>query len=467
MTRSLRDLIIMLAVPSIAVATVALHVLQIGASPSFTLAPGQKSLHIMSPLPSDRVAQNADSWLLKSEPVYFSVFPPYGTWEHVAVDVAFDPGTQPLIELGILGSLELQSFTVLPAWNALIPKDWVVTPREEGALFTRPGASTDISTLSRDRLRVARTSVDLPYDASRARLTAQSNTLPFQLLGAHELYVAAPEGDLVTRITVTDQNLVRGSDEGALRIIDAEGSVLAEHVWGDDGNVSDDGKRAADRKIELRTRIPSEGVYKIALSSTSDIRFSSVATNVVQTVIAGRAHFADCPDVFVTNGSRVTFEPRNVDAFGTPHVGSNAVKLQKIGEKQSLALADARSTVLDCTGDMIVSTEGVIAASSAAFFPATLLPLTISTNLADVDAIVARTADTRTDADGTVHARVIFDLAGVPLERGAYRLMISAPGVTEGRGVHVRSVTTTFTRSTPTTRNYLGIVKRYLYDLLP
>ena len=73
-----------------------------------------------------------------------------------------------------------------------------------------------------------------------------------------------------------------GLAEADTKLIKADGSVVAESDWFDDGNEVADGQAGQSFDLSLTTRVAEAGVYRLSLVSTSDITWTNLATNATK-----------------------------------------------------------------------------------------------------------------------------------------------------------------------------------------
>jgi hypothetical protein len=451
---------------------------------------GESSPFVQRLLPDERVSalhsRQGDTYVvLLDEPVYFSVTPPPGNFEQVSVEVAFDPGGTPVLELGGLQDVAAQAFDFQPLSNAVLEDAaWTRHDLSEGlAVFSRDSQSDAYQTFLEnppDRSRVAtyRATFPTPYrEAGYVPLGARQK-FDVSLRGSHELLTYIKNEDFSFEVVYTDVNRTYGADEGFVKVFDEQNNLMTEFVLVDDDNVYENQVPSAKTVVRLAGQGWEEGVYRIVLSGTSDILWRSIATPQRYLVVKNRVFIADdvgylasprATSVF-TNADRVTLETQHVEGLQTVMLGGTPLLVEDVGVKYAgtvpgTGVVELKSPV----GDLKITGEGKYAFSRASFFDPDPLPLTAFTDLENgqIEHVLANLAPVAF-SEGWRVASAQYAANELAQENGAFKFALSAPGVHEQLGqpaIHAFQVT--FTRPPLSAPEFFRELKHFVKLLLP
>lgn len=451
---------------------------------------GDISPFVQRLLPDDRVSSVMDNGdgsfvTLLDEPVYFSVTPPAGNFGKVSVTVAFDPGGTPTFEIGGLKDVAAQAFDFQPLSNALLEDlDWTRHDLSDRlAIYSRDPQSEAYQNFLEtplDRAIVAtyRTTFPTPYRQANYVPLGARQKFDVSLRGPHELLTYIKGEDFQFKVLYTDVNRTYGADEGFVKVYDENGNLMTEFVIRDDGNIYDNQEPSEKTFIDLSGRAWPEGVYRLALSGTSDIIWRSVETSQRYLVAKNRVFIGD--DVgylpaprtttLFTDAERVTLETQHTEGLQTVIVGGTPVTVDQVGAKYaSLVPGTGVSELKSPVGDVKVTGEGKYAFSRHAFFDPDPLPVTAFTDLenAEVEHVLANVAPVQT-VDGWRVAGATFEASTLAIENGAYKFALSAPGIHDNLGqVAVHAVTVKFQKAPASVGQLARELKYLLKFLLP
>ncbi|MBP9828090.1 hypothetical protein KBC55_02955 [Patescibacteria group bacterium] len=402
--------------------------------------PGEESTWLHSPLPSDRLSDVQSDGrgafvIVEDEPLYFTVTPPYGDFDAAQVEVVFLEGGTPLFELGALKDLFAQAYDLVPMFHAGL--EGATGERVElvdgvAALYIPADgesmASAVVSNVSPAQVATYRAAWPVQYrEGARAALD-RFYTSEAVLFGAHEAYVYVQEGTITLELTASDANLVYGQDDVVVALFDAQGSAVSSATLVDDGDISTDGILSDARVIQLSATNLSEGVYRLVLTATSDIRFANYEITTGKFAFKNRVQFDydDEMEIFTTARS-VVIEPLSAEALGQVRSGSLVVELARVGEKYEVELdGDA---LLVPGGLIRITGDGTFAFHERALFSPQSPPLGMRFPEDVGGAVLARLPDSQLSESGVREAIATWPLSSLATERGAYKFLISVPKV--------------------------------------
>ncbi len=451
---------------------------------------GDVSPFVQRPLPDERVSElatrNGDDYVtLLDEPVYFSVTPPPGNFESVKLEVAFDPDGTPTFEIGGLKDVAAQAFDFQPLSNSLLEDlDWTRHDLDGRlAIFSRDAQSDAYQTFLEtppDRSIVATYRADFPTPFRLTNYEPLGGRQKFDvsLRGPHELLTYIKDEDFSLDILYADVNRTYGPDRVSVRVYDENGNLMTEFVGQDDGNIYANQQPRDRTPLKLAGHDWPEGVYRIALSGTSDIIWRTIETSqryVVaknQVFIGDDVGFLPTPKAtsLFTNAERITLETRHTEGLQTISAGGSPIVINEVGAKYSslvpgTGVIELRSPV----GDVKITGEGKYAFSRESFFDPDPIALTAFTDLesSEVEHVLANLAPVR-EADGWRVASAAFETSTLAVENNAYKFALSAPGIHDNLGqVSVHAVKVTFQKSHVSIHETLADLKRLIKLLLP
>ncbi len=413
--------------------------------------PGKISPYINRPLPDDRVSdvlhdERGAYLALTGEPVYFTVTPPYGEFDEVTVELAFDDRGASIIEVGALKDLSAQAFDFVPLHNSILEEvTWPVTELANGnSIFISPVSGIELAGGLPLRADVAtyRASYPQPYRDDDYASCGQTSCHSWNvaLRGPHEALTYIKNENFRLVASFVDINRTYGSDEGFIKVFNENGDLMKSLSFADDENISTNQEQSPLTRLEIIGHGWSEGVYRIVLSGTSDTMWRSIETAQSYFVFKNSIYLGD--DVgflvapratdFVTDAKRVTVETAHAEGLQTIRFGQEQLAIKEVKQKYALAIhkpgvVQASSPV----GDVKIVGEGKYALSPDAFFNPDPVSINAFTNLAvlEAEAIYARLPKESLRSDGWQIASATWSLWDLASEQGSYKFIISVPGL--------------------------------------
>ncbi|MEK7516145.1 MAG: hypothetical protein AAB562_00950 [Patescibacteria group bacterium] len=255
-----------------------------------------------------------------------------------------------------------------------------------------------------------------------ANVSAAGPVLPgfrIPLRGTHEFYFA-PIGPADLTLTVQDRNRNAGADPIRARIIDLEGTLLAEAALPDDGNLFGNGVASESRALRLAA--PHSSVLRLQFLASDDVYLLGIKGAMTKLAARERLFVADQPDErmpippIITDGAFLTASTPHREGFQTIRAGKEELSLQFTQERVTKRLTDKRTSIILEKPDVRLETDGFFAFGTQAFFAplepapswATTVPVPYEPDLMTTE----------------------FDLNALYRdERGRYRFEIVAPGL--------------------------------------
>jgi hypothetical protein len=445
---------------------------------------GDSSPFVQSLLPNDRVSQVMDSKdgkfvSLVDEPVYFSVFAPPGNWQTADVQVSFHTGDSAVLELGALKDLFAQAFDFRPFANTIVEHlethGWTGRPLVKlgpnvNVFLRNEYLGADPSAIKDTDIAVYRAS--LPWAMpTGATMTKKDNTYALPLKGSQELFTAVGNKEaLRVEVKFHDLNQAVGSDEGTVRIFAQNGEMLAEAPFADDGDALGDSASTAERSVTIAPEGLPAGVYRITLSSTSDIVFDEFVTKAKYLVAKNALTLAPQTGAIAlnTNAKKVTLEPLASEGLGSAMFGGSPIMLETVHKKMTgTSVHRVISPLVLPGGSEKITAEGFFALANASFWspePAGFSNFVTAPD--EYKALVAYFPPQLRNGQWR-DASAQFDLRTLAKERGAYKFVLSAPFVKETAGnVDIHSIDITFRKPAMTFHSFLSALKAFVLQLI-
>ena len=445
---------------------------------------GDYSPFIQSLLPDDRLSQVMNSKdgkfvSLVDEPVYFSVFAPPGNWQTADVRVSFHTGDSAVLELGALKDLFAQAFDFRPFANTIV--EHLETHGWTGRPLAKLGPNVNVflrneyigagpSAIKDTDIAVYRASLPWAMPVG-ATMTKKDNTYALPLQGSHELFTAIGNKEaLRVEVKFHDVNHVVGSDEGAVRVFAQNGELLAEAPFADDGDALADSARTAERSVTIAPEGLPAGVYRIVLSTTSDVVFDEFVTKAKYLVVKNALTLAPQTGIIAlnTNAKKVTIEPFVSEGLGSAMFGGSPVVLETVHKKMTGTSAHrVISALILPGGSEKITAEGFFALANASFWspePAGFANFVTAPD--EYKALVAYFPPQLRNGQWR-DASAEFDLRTLAKERGAYKFVLSAPLVKSPAGnVDIHSIDITFRKPAMTFHSFLSALKAFVRQLI-
>lgn len=434
---------------------------------------------VSDPMPSARVlfpgaGSDGDRAEIVGDPIYLDFSPPPG-FDYVDVSFRYRDGIQPDVRLGALVSALDQSYDMRPAGNALLDSlPWHRLSSGRFTLWTKGTSPVSFDGFLNDPPPREKTAalgrVPLPpYRLAGYEPTAAARTVVRSLRGQHRFLAYVKDETLNFSFSVQDMNREAGADPVIVSVYPetAAGSAggpaqpLARTVLQDDGDTADDQRQSGLRTVSVSVADLTEGVYAVEFTADPDVFIRSFVTSQRKVVLEGRAYLGDhvgysdqpATATLWASGRHVTARTAHPEGLQTLTVAGTPLTLSDLHLKSAAPLpASGPAAVRAPAGDVLLTTDGVFALSRESHFDPLPFAPDWSTTAGDLErrgitAVIADYEQPETVGDDRI-ARATFDLGSMArTDEGAYRLVVSAPGIDlSGRRLPVTSVTLTLRR---------------------
>lgn len=404
---------------------------------SFTWKPEGGSRVMDDWLPRERTNVERDVLRVIDEPVYAALHVPRREYVSLTLDMNFDPEEQDVVEVGVLTDIFSQSYRLVPVYHRLIEGlDWQVDYYDELALYTRPGAKVyssleEFYASEMSHARIATYHADLlkVYKEEDYRPLGGTRTIDSNLRGFHQ-FVTYIEGEKI-ELTLTYQDLdeVPGEDEIVIVIRNAANEIVAREAYED--------TEESIGMLEYRIADLPEGVYTIQLSTTSDIVFTSMETNLRYMSFIDRLQIVSTDEVELqTNADELIFETITNEGLQTITSNDDEITIASIDEHYNLDLNPMTIETIDIpSGSITLAGKGKYAFSEDAFFDPHPRALTSDALFEEggIDYLLTSYESPVVVEDGLRKARSVISLAGAYLDASdSYKLLLSLPSIDEG-----------------------------------
>lgn len=308
------------------------------------------------------------------DPVYASLRTP-GLYDTVDVTLEARTIRQPLVEIGMVRSLDPYQVEMRPAWSEALSKGWRHVTVGDVSGFVREGRpDRDLVEASFDRLMTWYSSGTIPaiQDAPTPTITAR-----ISFRGALDLSFIPTSEETVFSFVIQDMNRSRGGNIVAFQLTRGSDLVSTEAIGA--SGIYDKRPNAQYTKTLKLGRL-SPGIYKLSLMMDDDVFVRSISTNVRHWVMGPRAYVADevgystsTPSVTLwTNSQHLAVETAHVEGRQTVSLGTAFVDVAKTHVSYPLNRTnterDRNVSLRIPKGDMRVVGDGYFAISPEALF---------------------------------------------------------------------------------------------------
>ncbi len=423
-----------------------------------TLVPNHRSPILERPLPGTRVAVEDGAFIVKGDPVYFSVHTPQTTYDEVEIEIEFNIKNQPIVEIGPQVDIFSGAFNLKPFYNEIIEEiDWERHETFGSTLYTKEeiDSADDFFDQEPARYTVGTYHAELqnPYREAGYRSLGRRQSVDMDLRGYHKIVTYIKNEDLLWDFTFTDMNRTLGRDDILLRVVNEQGGILLEKKVEDDGNAREDQEMS---KIDMQIEIEDlpEGVYSIEVIVTDDIFIRNISTNQRYVTFVNTLNIGDTigyrekvnPVSFTTNATVFSLQTLHNESLQTVEIDSHAIEIHET-HTQFYEIIDStglRTGVIP-KGDVTVVGNGKFAFSTSSFFEPDTTPIGPYTDLGNqgIEAILT-TYESPRIIDGHYVANQTYDLAAFPAGSDM-RFAISAPFIESFEGyVNIYKITARF-----------------------
>lgn len=441
---------------------------------------GSTSPYIQAIRPSDRVlplqegTDGREYVTIIDDPAYFSVQVPDAGFESVEMEVVFDPESQGILELGALVDVFSQSFDLRPLHNEMLDVlEWPSVTENNVTLFQRTSDFTSIedfwaSAPIRSEIATYHYDVNEPYRIANYEPLGSEREVNFSLRGHHKFYTYVKDEALQIDLTYMDMNRKVGEDEVRVILRDENGEEVDRVVYADDGNI-DENQISSTRTISLyETGLP-EGVYSVELSTTSDVFWRQLKTNLRYVTFSQTVYLGDIvghlpgpePVEFYTNAKHLVFETLHADALQRIDFEGQEVSLDETHEKIRTTINQSGIVRgYSPVGDVKIVGDGKFAFSVDMFFDPDPVPLSVLTDLDSLGVNYVLTTYTPEEVEGWRQRGDVFDLYGIVNEDGVATFVFSAPLIGEMQNnVKIEKIIATFKKDPMSFREVVGAMR--------
>ncbi len=408
-------------------------------------AVGEHSPFIDALLPESRV--DADG-VMTDEPAFFFAHP-HRSFDRVVAEVWFQNDVVPILELGALGNVEAQAYDLHPLQNLLIDRsDWSRIDSDGRVLLQREPTYASVADFLADPPPVStvatyQADIGKPFVLPGYAPSSASRAVDVTLRGYHEFKTYIKDETLSFDFAFMDMNRDSGADPVSLVVTNASGETVGVAGADDDGDRSDAARPSAMRHSALSIPGLPEGVYKVQMSSSRDIFWRTITTTQQKMVFLNNLFLGDevgyksVPGSvgFWTEAKHLTFATRHVDGLQGIVAGASSFMLIIDEPYKQFALDVNESGVVPISaerGDLEVTADGHVAFSRDMYFNPDPVRLAYNTDLdrLGVNYVYAGYASPEKRGDWYV-ARAAFDAASLVRDKGAWKFVVSAPGIRE------------------------------------
>lgn len=403
--------------------------------------------------PAERAADGSPRTPLIGDPVFVDFSPP-SRFDSVTVSLSYENAAHPAVEVGALASAIDGQFDVRPVENRVVDQlPWKRMTSGAVTLLDRRDRYASVDEFFRDpptRDRVATYAADapLPYRIEDYRPATGTRDIEVSLRGHHRMLTYVKDEPFNVTFVVQDMNRQHGADPVTVSVyFEDRTEPVARTVLADDGNVRDDQRSSKLRQIPVSIVAPEEGTYKIEFTSSADVFIRKISTRQRKFVFVDKLYLGDhvgysdlTPPITVfTDGMRLVARTPHAEALQALTVAGKRLALEQpnlryIRQIEGLGLAP----IVSPKRSVLLETDGIFALSREDYFDPLPFPIEWYVTQADLEArgieyVLANYEPPREDR-GLRTGTVTFDMRGLAkTEEGAYRFVLSAPGIGETR----------------------------------
>ncbi|MFH1315561.1 MAG: hypothetical protein ABIH67_04150 [Candidatus Uhrbacteria bacterium] len=409
------------------------------------LLPGERALSPMK-LPDGHWAQQ-----VIDEPTYFTVEPPRH-FDFVELELVWANDSVPIIEVGGVASEDGTQILLEPLQNLIIDQsDWYRIESGQTILLQRNEQFTSIEQFldevpDRDQIATYHYDLEQPYILKNYWPSSSQQTIDVSLRGLHQLKTYIKDETLNFEIAYQDMNREDGSDPITVIVTDWLGREVIRKTMNDDNNIYGNSNASGLHQIELAISNLVEGVYKIELRAGSDIFFRSITTTQQKIVFLNNVYLGDevgyqaedRPVSFWTEAQNLTFTTHHADGAQEADVNGEIVLIPEPYERYGYSVGNdtrqgVNSEIKSPQGDLIVYSDGHIAFDPNQYFNPDPVRLAWNTNLdkLGINYIIAKYTSPSSNLKGWVAKTVEFDNAWLYKDNGAWKFVLSTPGISD------------------------------------
>ncbi len=334
-------------------------------------------------LPDERVEVSEDGVVtVAEEPIYIALHLPRTNYETVEVTLEFQPGDQPVIELGAIKDIFSQTVDLKPIYHAFLESlDWNRMEDDGVTLYQKTKQFTSVEDFLNnlpDRSRIASYRYDLetPFRLPNYTPLNSERNFDVSLRGYHRFVTYIKNESFYLELRAMDMNRTAGRDDLSIVVRNEQKEVVYEQEWKDDGNI-DENQLSTTRTIQISQSGLPEGVYTVELITTSDVFWRSIKTNLRYVTFINQLYIGD--DVghkaearsttFFTNVKYLSTETFHTESPKQMTVAGQLITIPTTHEiiRTPLAYEGIGESIVSAGGIRLIG-EGKFALSADSFF---------------------------------------------------------------------------------------------------
>ena len=409
---------------------------------------------------------------ITDDPAFFFVHP-HRSFDTVDAEIWFKNDKAPIVELGALGNVEAQAYSLQPLQNLMIDNlGWLRLEKGGKVLLQRTLAYKSIDDFLASPPPVSKVAtyhadIGKPFVLDGYVPTSDTQSVGVSLRGAHEFKTYVKDETLSLDIWYMDMNRDEGADPVTLVVTNADGVAVGDARATDDGDISASSNGSSMRHVALRIPGLPEGAYKVQMQAGRDVFWRTISTTQQKMVFLNTLFLGDevgykdvsDPIVMWTEAKHLSFATRHVEGLqsvGTA-LSSSRLAIDEPYKRFELNVREPGVVAVSTErGDLEVTADGHVAFDPKMYFNPDPVRLTDQTDLdaLGVDYVYATYVSPRKvgDPDTTVGtgwyvASATFDAKKIVLDKGAWKFVFSVPGIRAAGGtVSVKSINLTMSR---------------------
>lgn len=431
---------------------------------------------------------------LKDQPIYFDVRVPRRL-DNADITIVYKNLDQPIFEIGALADREFGSYDLKPVENNTIEYLLQDTFRwtrmkDKGTLLFQRGEKYDSIDNFLNNLPPLEKIATYNYKINKEYLMA--NYIPREngvvinktLRGSHRLYAYIKNEPLDFEIWIQDVNRHAGDDYLGIDIYNKDSELVYTKFIKPDDNLSDDRKMSDVRKEHIIIPNPSEGAYRIELTTPGDdIFFRRIFTKnsylvFINTIYLGdNAGYSDEymqermePTTIHTNGKNISVFTTHVEGLGALLVGNAVMKIEDTHKKYFSPTNFSFKKIVIPRNDISIETKGMISFSDKSFFNPENASLADGSefNTDAIQYVITNYTEGKILDDGWRETRQSFDISKYPTEDSQLHFVVSLPYLEKGDEGILLSAISVELRGQPLSRKaFTERIKKKIEELIP
>ncbi len=419
-------------------------------------------------LPDQRVSEPEQNeqgeWFqtVTGDPAFFFVHP-HRSFDTVQADIWFQNDTVPIVELGVLGDEQSQSYSLEPLQNLILDRlNWPRIGSNGLVLLQRQTSYPSINAFLENpppmsEIATYQANLTQPFVLDDYAPESSSVVVDVSLRGFHEFKTYIKDEMLAFDFAYMDMNRDEGADGISILVTNADGVPVGDARASDDGNTLSDANPSELRRVSVAIPSLPEGVYKVALQVDRDIFWRTVTTSQQKMVFLNNVFLADevayrepAQSVhFWTEAKHLAFVTRHAEGVQSVSTGLRVCVVTVPYARCELEVTEEGvQEVMTERGDLEVTTDGHIAFLPGMYFNPDPVRLVYNTDLdrLGINYVIASYTSPRREGNWYV-AHATFDTSKMVFDKGAWKFVISTPGITSlGASMNVGRIDLTLLR---------------------